>query len=47
VYLNATTLQSCQYQVLGSTPGFWDIVVTNPNSQKGILPRGFQIIAVF
>ncbi len=37
------TLQNCSYDVTGKIKGFWDVVVTNPNGQIGILPKGFEI----
>ena len=29
----------------GARPGEWDVVVTNPDGQEGVLPAGFMITA--
>lgn len=42
-FVSSTSLQSCQYNVSGKEKGFWDLIVTNPNGQTGILPKGFEI----
>lgn len=42
-FVGPTSLQSCGFNVSGKEKGLWDVVVTNPDGQQGILPRGFEI----
>lgn len=42
-FVSSSSLQNCQFDVLGKPKGFWDVVVINPDGQMGILPQGFEI----
>ncbi len=44
VFVNSTSLQSCQYDLTGKQNGLWDVVVTNADGQIGILPAAFTVI---
>ena len=34
---------TCDLNLIGATTGQWNVVVTNPDSQSGILPNGFTV----
>ncbi len=36
-------LITCQFNLVGDTPGFWDVVITNTDGQSGNLPGGFLV----
>jgi hypothetical protein len=36
-------LITCQFNLVGDTPGFWDVLVTNIDGQSGSLPGGFLV----
>ncbi len=42
-FVSPTSLQTCAYDVSSAQKGYWDLVVTNPDGQTGILPRAFQV----
>jgi len=42
--LGGSTSFSCTFDLTGKAQGKWDVVVTNPDGQKGILPAGFEIL---
>jgi len=43
VFVSSTSLQSCAFDVTDKQKGVWDVVVTNPDGQMGILPAGFTV----
>ena len=34
---------TCQFDLAGATPGLWDVIVTNPDSQSGMRAAGFTV----
>jgi hypothetical protein len=43
VVVVSPNLITCQFNLVGDTPGFWDVVVTNTDGQSGSLPGGFFV----
>lgn len=43
VVVLSPNLITCQFNLVGDTPGFWDVVITNTDGQSGILPGGFLV----
>jgi|GEM_PF-1348355 len=41
--LAGSTTFTCSFNVSGRTKAKWDVVVTNPDGQIGILPEGFEV----
>jgi hypothetical protein len=39
----SSNLITCQFNLVGGTPGFWDMVITNNDGQSGNLPGGFLV----
>ena len=35
---------TCDFDLVGAAGGAWDVVVTNPNTDSGVLPGGFYIM---
>jgi PGF-pre-PGF domain-containing protein len=42
-----STQISCMFPIAGAEAGTWDVVVTNPDGQEGVLFGGFRIIAMY
>jgi len=43
VVVVSPNLITCQFNLVGDTPGFWDVVITNTDGQSGNLPLGFLV----
>ena len=43
VFVASPNLITCQFNLVGDTPGYWDAVITNTDGQSGNLPGGFLI----
>jgi len=39
----SSTQISCQFDLIGKTAGFWDVIVVNDDSQSGTLTQGFAV----
>jgi len=35
---------TCDFDIAGATTGLWDVTVTNPDTQSGTLPEGFDVL---
>jgi hypothetical protein len=45
VNVNSSTLIFCNLNLSGAATGAWNVVVTNPDTQSGMLPNGFTVTA--
>ena len=42
--VRSTTQITCAFDLIGAAPGWWSVVVTNPDGHSGTLPYGFYVI---
>jgi PGF-pre-PGF domain-containing protein len=46
IAITGSTQIICRFPMAGAEAGVWDVVVTTPDGQEGVLARGFRIVAI-
>ncbi len=42
--IESPTKITCDFSLTAKAPGYWDVVVQNPDGRRGVLPGGFEVL---